>query len=369
MSRIYTFNELKESKLIYDRKPPAFGIIITLLTLIFVIAAIFWAAFSTKTYVVKANGLIASENKVNIMNRVSAPIKEICVIEGQNVNVGDSLIIFDSFQTELQIGQIQSMAEFFQGKVTVIESLISFINNFTLIEPDTQINPFDKNISDESKAYSDAQTFIDYIDGQKKSAANEDPPKEYLQSDVDNLKSQFLSQQYTSLDEFKAQLTQQSSQLIMYQNSLYEYTLKAEQTGIVHLTMGITVGTLLQAGTLLGNISSSDNTTYYFEAVLNATDRSKVNIDDKVEIAIGGAMQSEFGVLKGKVAAIDNDSTQTEKGEVFYRIKIKPNTAQLKNRRGDIINLTTGMIGESRIKYDETTWLKWAIEQIGIKFR
>ena len=42
MDKIYTFSELKESKLIYDRKPPAFGIIMTLLTLIFVVGALLW---------------------------------------------------------------------------------------------------------------------------------------------------------------------------------------------------------------------------------------------------------------------------------------------------------------------------------------
>ena len=31
--KIYSFNELKESKLIYDRKPPAFGVIMTILNL------------------------------------------------------------------------------------------------------------------------------------------------------------------------------------------------------------------------------------------------------------------------------------------------------------------------------------------------
>ena len=58
MSKIYTFNELKESKLIYDRKPPAFGAIMTLLSLIFVAVAITWAVLSPKTYVVKATGIL-----------------------------------------------------------------------------------------------------------------------------------------------------------------------------------------------------------------------------------------------------------------------------------------------------------------------
>jgi multidrug efflux pump subunit AcrA (membrane-fusion protein) len=369
MARIYTYGELKESKLIYDRKPPAFGVIITFMTLVFVAAAILWAAFSTKTYVVKAAGLVASEAKTNVMNTVSGTIKDIRVTEGQLVEKGEILIEIDSFQTELQIAQIQAMVDFYQQKVNVIERLIVFVNAYKIDDPSTQVNPFDANVPEEVKAYSDAQTIIDYLQQQARAAQDEEPPRAYTQAEADNIKSQFLSQQYTAYDEYGGQLVQQDIQLKMYQNSLSEYYIKAEQKGIVHLTAGITIGTVIQAGSLLGNISSETSDDYYFETVLNAADKSKIKVGDGVEIAVGGVMQSEYGVLLGEVTAIDTDSTQTEDGQVFYRVKIKPEKTQLKDKSGNTIDITTGMLAESRIKYDETTWLKWAIEQIGIKFR
>lgn len=367
MSRIYTLSELKESKLMYDRKPPAFGVIITFMTLIFVVSAIIWAAFSPKTYVVKATSLLVSQDKVNIMSKVSAPIKEIYVEEGQEVKAGDALIQFDDFQARLQLAQIQSVVDYYQKNISIMDRLVAFINNFTLADQNSQINPFDKDNSDEAKAYLDAQTFIDYVNQQKQAA--EEQENEYSQTEVDALKTQLLSQQYSYLNELKMQLAQYQSQLTMYQEALSDFILKAEQSGVVHLIPGLTKGTVLQAGALLGSISSKDSSTYYFETIIPAFDRSKIKINNPVEIAIGGILQSEYGVLKGKVIAIDTDSTQTEKGEVFYRVKIKPDNLKLTDRRGNTINLTLGMIGESRIKYDETTWLIWIIEQIGIKLR
>ncbi|MDR1939608.1 MAG: HlyD family secretion protein [Clostridiales bacterium] len=372
MSKIYTYSELKESKIIYDRKPPAFGVIITFMTLIFVVSVILWAGFSTKTYVVKADGLVASEGKINIMNKVSGNIDKINVYEGEHVKKGDVLIEINSFQVELQIVQIQANVDFFTTKLDIMERLIVFINNYTLNNQSTTVNPFDNNNPNEMKAYSDAQTFIDYIKSQENAAKNEsteEEPREYTQEEVDGLKVQFLSQQYATLDEYNVQVVQYSSQLAMYKNSLAEYKVIAGQDGIVHLTAGLTIGTVLQAGILLGSISSPYNADLFFETVVSATDRAKIATDDSVEIVLNGVMQSEYGILTGKIIEIASDSTQTEDGAVFFRVKIKPDKTQLKDKKGNIINLTIGMLAESRIKYDETTWLKWAIEQIGVKFK
>lgn len=155
----------------------------------------------------------------------------------------------------------------------------------------------------------------------------------------------------------------------MYQDSLSEYMVVAEQDGIVHLNAWLTVGTMIQAGSLIGNINSDDNLTLFIDTVISATDRAKIKESDTVEIALSGVMQSEFGVFTGEIISIANDRTQTEDGAVFYYVKIKTKETQLKDRKGNTINLTLGMLADSRIKYDETTWLKWAIEQIGVKFK
>ena len=363
MDKIYTFSELKESKLIYDRKPPAFGIIMTLLTLIFVVGALLWAGLSTKTYVVKASAIVDNESKVNVMNSVSGKVKTLNVTEGQSVNEGDVIIVLDSFETELRIAQIQAMVDLYDNKISNLQKMVDFINDYDISDENTKINPFNSSDIDTMKLYSDAQSFINY-DAQLKKQ-KEEAGEEYNQSDLDNLKSQFLGQQgYTQLDEYINQKSQQNSQLQMYQNSLSAYTVRALQSGTIHLTAGLTEGTVLQAGTLLGNITESNKDKLYFNAVVSATERSKLSVGSSVEIAVSGAMQTEYGTFTGKVVSIDNDATQTEDGQVFYRVKIVSNSNELKDKHGNKIQLELGMIGECRIKYDETTYLNWMVEQI-----
>ncbi len=150
----------------------------------------------------------------------------------------------------------------------------------------------------------------------------------------------------------------------MYTSSLSAYTVRAEQSGKLHLTAGLTEGTVLQAGTLLGNITKNAKDKLYFNAIVSATERSKLSVGSQVEIAVSGAMQTEYGTLHGEIVSIDNDVTQTEDGQAFYRVKIVSDATELKDKYGHTVQLELGMIGECRIKYDETTYLNWMVEQI-----
>ena len=174
MARTYTFKELKESRLLYDRKPPMFGLIMTFLTLAFVVAALVWAALSAITYVVKATGLVADEKKTNIMNAVGGEVESISVVEGQAVKVGDTILTIDSYQVRLQIAQLQAMVDMYGDR-------------------------------------------------------------------------------------------------------------------IVHLSAGLTQGTVLSAGTLLGSIVSGEQANLYIDTVVSATERSKLTVGSAVEIAVSGA--------------------------------------------------------------------------------
>lgn len=356
--RIYTFNELKESRLIYDRKPPAFGVIMTLLTLVFFVVAIVWSCLSVKTYVVKATGLVTSETKSNVMNSVAGEIKTIEVTEGQTVAQGDIIVKLDTFQTDLQIAQIQAMVDLYQGNVNNTQKLIAYVNAYSIEDSTTQVNPFDSSTIEEIRFYADAEMLKTYMQSAIEQGS-------YTEADMASLKTQFLTQQsvYTYLTEYLAQLKQYQSQLSTYQNSLEEYYVKATQSGVVHLTVGLAVGTVLSNSTLIATISNSDAEDYFFQLAVSATERSKLAIDSVVEIAVSGASQTEYGTLTGKIIQIDNDSTQTE-DQVYYTVKVVPNGTKLTNKGGGTIDLTLGMVGECRIKYDETTYFKWMIEQV-----
>lgn len=358
MNKIYTFNELKESKLIYDRKPPAFGVIMTVLSLIFLISAITWAILSPKTYVVKAVGIVYDSYKINVMNTVSGRIKNIAVEEGQSVSEGDLLIELDAYQTELQIAQIQSVVNLYDKKITANRALIDFINAYTLSDETTHQNPFDKNDDALAVVYYNAEIVLNYMEGQAQSGST--------QADIDNIKPQLISQLsvHSEIEQYVNEKVKQESQLKTYQDSLSEYSVRAKRSGIVHLSAGMAQGTVLTSSVVLGTISSGDTENLYFDAAISATERSKIDKGNTVEIAVSGVAKTEYGTLKGKVVSIDEDSTQTEDGQVFYKVKVIPTDTVLMDKYGNKIQITNGMLGECRIKYTETTWFNWVIEQI-----
>ena len=346
-----------------------FSLIFIYIVSALLIAVILWSVFSIKTYVVKASGVVSDQYKENIMNYTTGEIKKIYVKEGDKVNKGDKIIEIDSFQTDLQIKQIEELVLYYQNKVNNINKVISFVNGFTLDNEESQINPFDVNDVSTSKEYSNCKYFIDVVNQQKEQTESSEEAREYKQEDVDNIKFNFLQQMnvYSELDNYNTNLIQQESQLKMYKDSLSSFTITATRDGIIHLTSGLTIGTTLSQPTLLGSISSDDN--LIIQASLPSSDISKVNIDDEVDIALSGVNQSEFGVIKGKLIEIDNDISSDNNGNSFYMCKVKPSSTSLNNKKDKEINITNGMITECRIKYDDTSYFIWAIEQIGVKLR
>ncbi len=359
--REYSFSELKESRILMDKKPPRFGVIITLITLFFLVLIIILAGISDKTYVVKSNSIVTSDDKTYIMPSVSGEVSNVFFEEGDYVNKGDTLFAIDNTDTLLQVNQLKDNNDYIILKIELITKLIQYINDYNIDEIKTTVNPFDKNNINELKEYYYALQFDTYVKEQIASSQIID----FTQDNVNKLKPQFLNEQYSSLEQYLTQQIDYQSRIDMYEGTLENYHVKASSSGVIHFNSDIYMGTVLQTGTLIGSISSNDTSKLYFDTIVSSTDISKIDIGDDVEIALAGVLQSEYGILTGEVISISTDSAQTEDGQVFYKIKVLPDQTKLEDNKGNVVNINTGMIAECRIKYDETTWLKWAIEQIG----
>ena len=123
---------------------------------------------------------------------------------------------------------------------------------------------------------------------------------------------------------------------------------------------------VLQRGSLLGSITNNEE-SLIVETILSSAERPRIHIDDEVAIAVGGLNQAEYGTIKGKVVSIDEDATiDNENGNVYFKVKIQPEKTYLVDKKGEKVNLTVGMITETRVKYEKITYMKYFLEQIGI---
>lgn len=128
------------------------------------------------------------------------------------------------------------------------------------------------------------------------------------------------------------------------------------------------MGMVIQAGTLIGSIVQ-ENDDLIIELNLSSAERAKVKVNDDVEMVVAGLNQSEYGIIKGKVLSIAEDAIIDEKKEsnnIYFKVQIKPKEQFLKDSNNNKVNLSLGMLTEIRIKYEKITYLKYALEQIGI---
>ncbi|HDR3902442.1 TPA: HlyD family efflux transporter periplasmic adaptor subunit [Bacillus cereus] len=372
--KVYNLNEITDSRILYDKKPPRFMLYIILIVIIILIAVITWSMYSIKTYVVKGQGIVTTQNKQFIMSPVSGAVEEIHVEEGKNVKKGDLLLSLKPVQSNLQIEQLNSQLNHLNERIELLVRAQKNISRGT--------NDFDKKKSSEIEFYNKLNSLQVKMKEFEVKKVTEDSLKEqnYNEEQIQDYKNKASNKieqaKYEAILEFtneKKQLEIEVNKLESQKNalakSLEEYKITATEDGKFHLSSKITMGMVLQAGAVIGSTSQRDE-DLIIELNLPSAERAKVKIKDDVEMVVAGLNQSEYGIIEGRVISIAEDVTIDEKKEsnnIYFKVQIKPKTQFLKDDNNNKVNLTLGMLTEVRIKYGKTTYLKYALEQIGMK--
>lgn len=368
--KLYNLNELSDSRVLYDKNPPRFMIIIIFIVTALIIVFLVWSDKSIKTYVVKGQGMVTTQNKANIMASLSGAIKEVNVEEGKEVKAGDVLLTLNPADPNLQLEQVNGQLDYENKRISYLSRAVNDATKRT--------NSFDKKNADEVE-------FYNRLSGSyaKKNEYKVDEVALKTQGYTDDQIIQYKDQQNTKLNELYYDtitgLTSEKIQLEIDKNklesqklalikSLEEYRILAPQDGTVHLSTPITRGMVLQAGNSLGSISSNKD-DLIIQAMLSSSDRPLIHVGDEVSLAVAGLNQAEYGTINGKVMKIDEDaSINSEKGTVFFNVKVKPEKSYLQDKKGEKVNLSLGMVTETRMKYEKITYMKYFLEQIGVKF-
>jgi multidrug resistance efflux pump len=367
---VYSLNEITDSKLLYDKKPPRFMNYIIIVVLALIIGFLVWSTKSVKTYIVKGQGIVATEKKNNIMAKISGEVKEVYIEEGKEVKEGDVLLVFNSPEPKYQIQQAEGQLETINKRIELLKRAENEATNWK--------NTFNKSNAEEAEFYN--KLVNSYV---KLKEYNVDEEALKKQNYTDDLIKQYKDQSKVKKDQVYYEtilaFTNERNQLEMEKSKLQiqkdavsqstdEYKLYAPSSGKLHLNTQINKGMVLQGGSLLGTIASTEE-ALIIESLIPSSDRPRIHNNDEVSLVVGGLNQAEYGTLKGKVIAIDEDATiDNEKGNVYFKVKIKPEKTFLEDKKGEKVNLTSGMVTETRVKYEKITYMKYFMEQIGIKF-
>lgn len=365
----YKLNELTNSRILYDKKPPRFMVYTVSLILALLIIFIVWSMKSVKTYVIKGQGLVTTEKKSNIMAKVSGEISDVFVQEGFEVKEGDVLITLTPTDSKLQLDQIKSQINLITKRISLFSRAEKDASNIE--------NNFDKNNLEEaefynklSSSYNKRKEFDIDEENLKKQNYTEDQIAQYKKTSKDKLDVLY----YDTIIQFtneKKQLEFEKSKLEAQKSTLEkacdEFKIIAPKSGKIHLSTPLNKGMVLQTGALIGTMTNNEE-NLIVETLISSSDRSRIDLNDEVSLSVAGLNQAEYGVIKGKVSSIDEDATiDNQKGNIFFKVKVAPEKTYLTDKKGEKVNLTLGMITETRVIYEKITYIKYFMEQIGIK--
>lgn len=88
--QIKKLSQLKDSRLLYEKKLPAFGYMLVLAVAFLLAAVVIWSVNTPKTYMISASGIVQSENKNYVMTPYTGEISEIYIKEGILDNFSES---------------------------------------------------------------------------------------------------------------------------------------------------------------------------------------------------------------------------------------------------------------------------------------
>jgi multidrug resistance efflux pump len=368
--KVYSLHEITDSRVLYDKNPPKFMVLIILIVLSLIVGFLVWADVSIKTYVVKAQGIVTADNKTNIMTNITGQLSSVNVKEGQKVKAGDVLFTINPSDSNLQLEQANAELKYDNERIALL----------TRAEKDATkgTNSFNKNNPNELEFYNRLQDnyakegeYTVDVKALKAQGYTDDMIKQQqdqAKTKLNELHYDTILSFTTEKDQDEADAAKVEGQIDALKSSLSSYKITAETSGIVHLVAPLTTGTVIQQGNSLGSISDTSK-GIIIETLLQSSDRPMVSVGDDVSIAVLGLNQEEYGTIKGKVVSIDQDADiDSQKGTVYFNLKVKPEKTFLKDRKGQKVNLALGMTTETRVDYDKITYMKYFLEQIGIKF-
>ncbi|MCU5709646.1 HlyD family efflux transporter periplasmic adaptor subunit [Bacillus cereus] len=150
MSKIYSFDQLTDSKELLERKPPRFiaGVIVFLLISIFTF--LIWAYISKIDIVSKGTAMIQGKSDVSVSrNQIPGVVDTVNVKSGSEVKKGDILLQLKNWELTDKQNQGDKIVQHLEKQIGMLEQLKRSIESHKPSFP----NDVDKKIREEYQAY------------------------------------------------------------------------------------------------------------------------------------------------------------------------------------------------------------------------
>lgn len=370
-----TMEQLKDSRLLYDKKLPAFGYMLIITVTALLVGVLIWSIKTPKNEIVTSPGTVQSSNKNYVMAPFTGEISEVSMEEGKNVEKGDLLFTVKSTDLDLQGEQLEGQKQIYEEKIAQYQKLVKSIQDDT--------NYFNPSSEEENLYYSQYENYKSQVNQQTVDTSayqaygytQEQIEAELVknQSKISELYYQAIQSAEASIAENQTQLDALEAQLEAIGNGQEEYRVTATADGKIHMLSEYKEGMVVQATTALASIASEQD-VYLVQAYVQASDATRVHVGDTVDIAVSGLTQSVYGTISGKVVSMDSDVNvaQDEEGKgtsSYFKVQIEPETTYLVSKNGEKVNISNGMEVETRIHFDKVSYFNYVLEALGVLTR
>lgn len=369
-----TMEQLRDSRLLFEKKLPPFGYMLLLVIAAALIGVILWSIHAVKPYMIISQGTVTNQDASYVMPAYTGEIEQCYMEEGMLVQAGDVLFTIKSTDYNLQEEQLLANKETYEKQIDQSELLVQSIKDDT--------NYFDASNPEDELYYSTYEAYKSQVaqnkfDGSMYQAYGYSD--EQIEAELEKNQGKIAEIYYSAIQsaqntirEAQQQMEAINAQLAAIQNGQAEYRVKAVADGTLHMLADYKSGMVVQTGSAVATITP-ENEEVLIEAYISTADMARMEEGDTVQMAVDGLMQSVYGTVTGTVTGIDSNVTSLEgqdgQSTPVFKIRIVPDTDYVVSKTGRKVNLSNGMTVEARITYDEVTYFNYVLEKLGLLIR
>ncbi len=138
--------------------------------------------------------------------------------------------------------------------------------------------------------------------------------------------------------------------------------IKSPVAGTIQELLVNTVGGVVRAGEDLIKIVPEDD-QLIVEAKVNPSDRAFIYPGQEAVIKVTAYDFSIYGGLRGELLEISADTIEDEKGNAFYRVRLRTYEKELK-RRGEVLPIIPGMVASVDILTGQKTVMQYLLKPL-----
>ena len=372
--RVKSLDEIRESRLLFDKNPPAFGYILITVVAIFMTIVVVWSTKASKVYTIQAQGNVTNVESNYVMCSYTGEILDCSMKEGELVKAGDVLFTVKSTDYDLQQTQLEENRQSYVNQVSQYQLLIKSIKDDT--------NYFDEAKAEDGLYWSLYETYKSQIDQNKVDVSTyqaygytDDQIQAQLETNqgkIDEVYYSAIQSAEAKIEEANLQIASIDAQLAAVTSGQDAYEVKATTSGALHMLGNYKSGMVVQTTTTVATITP-ENSQRFLEAYVSTSDMARTHEGDSVQVVVDGLSQNVYGTISGTVSRIDSNVTTQESSDgsasQAFKVMIVLDQDYLLSREGDKVDITNGMTAVARIQYDKVTYFNYVLEKLGIKTR